>query len=143
MAKAERLPSTGLSSLLPSGGSFSSLVKQYDPRKCAPHAACDHATTLQTFADLSQPCPAHSTLLESNVQRRLADVSRWTASRTRRACEGPPEGHLLLWMGRLRRWKRRWFCATSPGLLVYCKGQHNRAQSSAINLQVYEAISCP
>lgn len=30
----------------------------------------------------------------------------------------------------------RWFSATSPGLLVYCKGPFNRANSSAINLQV-------
>ena len=47
----------------------------------------------------------------------------------------PPAGYLYFWVGRVRRWKRRFFLATTPGIIVLWKSSSRRGRSWTINLK--------
>jgi len=47
----------------------------------------------------------------------------------------PPAGFLYFWVGRVRRWKRRFCLATTPGVIVLWKGSSRRGRNWTINLK--------
>ena len=54
----------------------------------------------------------------------------------------PPAGWVVLWEGRFKRWKRRWFSAHRPGLLLYYKNHEQLSQTGFISLEVSIYMYC-
>ena len=74
--------------------------------------------------------------------KRLYDPRRWHRhkhSDKKKSSDGcqPPAGWVLVWAGRFKRWRRRWFVAHSPGLLLYYKNSDQLGRPGCINLQVF------
>lgn len=47
----------------------------------------------------------------------------------------PPAGWVLVWAGRFKRWRRRWFLAHPAGLLLYYKNSEQLGRPGCISLQ--------
>ena len=54
----------------------------------------------------------------------------------------PPAGWVVLWEGRFKRWKCRWFSAHLPGLLLYYKNSDQLSQAGFISLEVSIYMYC-
>ncbi|KAK9811536.1 hypothetical protein WJX72_005524 [[Myrmecia] bisecta] len=76
--------------------------------------------------------PQVATSPSAQKLRKYYDPRRWS----RRSYEGsPPAGYLWVWLGRLKRWKRRFCTALSPGVLMYYKSPTQKGRQWTINLQ--------
>lgn len=82
--------------------------------------------------------PSSQTFGQSN--RRLYDLRRWHRRKTNDKMGSldwgqPPAGWVLVWEGRFKRWKRRWFLAHPAGLLLYYKNSDQLGRPGCISLQ--------
>jgi len=59
------------------------------------------------------------------INRRIYDPRRWhkrSSSSGKHVSGQPPASWVLIWAaGRFKRWRRRWFVAHPPGLLLHYK----------------------
>lgn len=77
------------------------------------------------------------------IFRKIYDPRRWH-KRTNSGSEiggQPPAGWVLIWAGRFKRWRRRWFVANPPGLLLHYKNSNQIGRHGCISLLVREALS--
>ncbi|KAG0560825.1 hypothetical protein KC19_9G016700 [Ceratodon purpureus] len=69
--------------------------------------------------------------------RKIYDPRRWH-KRTNSAGSDiggqPPAGWVLIWAGRFKRWRRRWFVANPPGLLLHYKNSDQIGRHGCISL---------
>ncbi len=73
------------------------------------------------------------------MNRRIYDPRRWhkrSSSSGIHASGQPPAGWVLIWAGRFKRWRRRWFVAHPPGLLLHYKNSDQIGGPGCINLLV-------
>jgi hypothetical protein len=71
--------------------------------------------------------------------RRIYDPRRWhkrSSSNNAHMSGQPPAGWVLVWAGRFKRWRRRWFVAHPPGLLLHYKSSDQIGQPGCISLVV-------
>jgi hypothetical protein len=71
--------------------------------------------------------------------RRIYDPRRWhkrSSSNNVHMSGQPPAGWVLVWAGRFKRWRRRWFVAHPPGLLLHYKSSDQIGQPGCISLVV-------
>ncbi|KAL3676842.1 hypothetical protein R1sor_026790 [Riccia sorocarpa] len=73
--------------------------------------------------------------------RRIYDPRRWRraerSSSTKSSLSNwgqPPAGWMLVWAGRFKRWRRRWFVAHPPGLLLHYKNCDEIGRPGCISL---------
>eukprot|EP00250_Pteridium_aquilinum_P002584 c12805_g1_i1 orf=179-3232(+) len=82
--------------------------------------------------------PSSRTYTQSN--RRIYDVRTWHRRKSIDKMGGmdwgqPPAGWVLVWAGRFKRWRRRWFLAHPAGLLLYYKNSEQLGRPGCISLQ--------
>ncbi|BBN19959.1 hypothetical protein MPTK1_8g15240 [Marchantia polymorpha subsp. ruderalis] len=72
--------------------------------------------------------------------RRIYDPRRWhkrTSGTNNKSVSNsgqPPAGWMLVWAGRFKRWRRRWFVAHPPGLLLHYKTSEQIGRPGCISL---------
>jgi hypothetical protein len=69
--------------------------------------------------------------------RRIYDPRRWhkrSSSSGIHVSGQPPAGWVLMWAGRFKRWRRRWFVAHPPGLLLHYKNSDQIGRPGCISL---------
>lgn len=73
-----------------------------------------------------------------NVFRKIYDPRRWHKRTNSNSDVGgqPPAGWVLIWAGRFKRWRRRWFVANPPGLLLHYKNPDQIGRRGCISLIV-------
>lgn len=77
------------------------------------------------------------------VFRKIYDPRRWhkrTNSGGSDIGGQPPAGWVLIWAGRFKRWRRRWFVANPPGLLLHYKNSDQIGRHGCINLLVRAVV---
>lgn len=77
------------------------------------------------------------------VIRKIYDPRRWHKRTNSGSDVGgqPPAGWVLIWAGRFKRWRRRWFVANPPGLLLHYKNSDQIGRHGCINLLVRVSLS--
>ncbi len=73
------------------------------------------------------------------MNRRIYDPRRWhkrSSSSGIHVSGQPPAGWVLMWAGRFKRWRRRWFVAHPPGLLLHYKNSDQIGRPGCISLLV-------
>lgn len=83
--------------------------------------------------------PSSRTYVQSN--RRIYDLRTWHKRKSIDKAGSldwgqPPAGWVLVWAGRFKRWRRRWFLAHPAGLLLYYKNSDQLGRPGCISLQV-------
>ncbi|GMH35424.1 hypothetical protein BSKO_03292 [Bryopsis sp. KO-2023] len=69
-------------------------------------------------------------------RRRKYDPRRYVGRSTVYASMGsPPRGYLWVWLGHFKRWHRRFFILTTPGVFVYAKRPDMKGGEWTINLK--------
>ncbi|XP_024380359.1 uncharacterized protein [Physcomitrium patens] len=68
--------------------------------------------------------------------RKIYDPRRWHKRTNSGSDTGgrPPAGWVLIWAGRFKRWRRRWFVANPPGLLLHYKNSDQIGRHGCISL---------
>ncbi|CAM6092140.1 unnamed protein product [Calypogeia fissa] len=72
--------------------------------------------------------------------RRIYDPRRWHKKSSTHGNKNagnwgqPPAGWMLVWAGRFKRWRRRWFVAHPPGLLLHYKNGDQIGRPGCISL---------
>jgi hypothetical protein len=69
--------------------------------------------------------------------RRIYDPRRWhkrSSSSGMHVSGQPPAGWVLIWAGRFKRWRRRWFVAHPAGLLLHYKNSDQIGGPGCISL---------
>uniref|UniRef100_A0A7I4BYF9 PH domain-containing protein n=1 Tax=Physcomitrium patens TaxID=3218 RepID=A0A7I4BYF9_PHYPA len=77
--------------------------------------------------------------------RKIYDPRRWH-KRTNSGSEiggQPPAGWVLIWAGRFKRWRRRWFVANPPGLLLHYKNSNQIGRHGCISLLGATVVPTP
>lgn len=80
------------------------------------------------------------------MNRRIYDPRRWhkrSSSSGIHVSGQPPAGWVLIWAGRFKRWRRRWFVAHPPGLLLHYKNSDQIGRPGCISLLVSIPIPSP
>lgn len=80
--------------------------------------------------------------------RRIYDPRRWhkRSTSSMHMSGQPPAGWVLVWAGRFKRWRRRWFVANPPGLLLHYKNSDQIGRPGCITLLVsplYQFVCFP
>ncbi|KAH9572060.1 hypothetical protein CY35_02G126900 [Sphagnum magellanicum] len=78
--------------------------------------------------------------------RRIYDPRRWhkrSSSNNVHMSGQPPAGWVLVWAGRFKRWRRRWFVAHPPGLLLHYKSSDQIGQPGCISLVGATIVPAP
>ncbi len=73
------------------------------------------------------------------MNRRIYDPRRWhkrSSSSGMHVSGQPPAGWVLIWAGRFKRWRRRWFVAHPAGLLLHYKNSDQIGGPGCISLLV-------
>ena len=85
-------------------------------------------------------CLPQLTHTQAHVQAHARAASRLRTASARSSQTAPPEGFVSVFVGKVRRWRRRWCAASSPGALTFSKRNHTA--TSALNLQVRDQLCC-
>ncbi|GLJ22527.1 hypothetical protein SUGI_0424110 [Cryptomeria japonica] len=94
---------------------------------------------------------------EEQGSRRIYDPRRWRKRSNKNKVNGnignislsgrfhgePAAGWMLVWAGRFKRWRRRWFVAHPPGLLLYYKNSEQIGRPGCISLLGSTVVAIP
>lgn len=62
-------------------------------------------------------------------------MTRSHCSLSQRPLSRRSQGYLLIWLGHFKRWRRRFFVASSPGVLVFYKRSNCAGKAYTISLR--------
>ncbi|MCO5614179.1 hypothetical protein L7F22_068460 [Adiantum nelumboides] len=102
---------------------------------------CSQNQSQQRRRQRSGRAPKHpSSRTYSQSHRRIYDVRTWHRRKSVDKLGNldwgqPPAGWVLVWAGRFKGWRRRWFLAHPAGLLLYYKNSNQVGRPGCISLQ--------